>query len=387
MHNPTASSRSDPLLGGLTPAQFLAQYWQKRPLLVRQAVPGFRGLATRATLTQLAAREDVESRLFQRRGARWQVQGGPLPRALFARLPARQWTLLVQGLNLHLPAADALLRRFSFVPYARLDDLMVSYAVDGGGVGPHFDAYDVFLLQGEGRRRWRISRQKDRSLDTRAPHRLLANFRPQQEWVLEPGDMLYLPPQCAHDGVALGTCTTYSIGFRTPSAQEFGTAFLDHLRDKLCLAGMYADPDLRVQAHPAAISPAMVGKAEAMLRAIRFNREDVKQFLGIYLSEPKQQIVFSRPQRPMGPAAFRAALDARGARLARSTIMLFDEARIYINGEAVRMTPGLRSALRALRALADHRVMLPHTRLSAPLQALLHGWYCDGWLLLGAIDG
>ena len=283
------------LLGGLEPAAFLSQYWQKKPMLVRQAMPGFSGLVPPAGLMRLAGREDVEAKLFVRRGSRWTVRDGPFARAAFARLPRARWTLLVHGLNLHLPAADALLRRFGFIPYTRLDDVLVSYAVDGGGVGPHFDSYDVFLLQGEGRRRWRVSTQRDRTLDPHAPHRMLARFRAQREWILEPGDMLYLPPGCAHEGTAIGRCVTYSIGFRAPSAQELGTAFLDYLRDNLRLEGMYTDPGLKPQRHPAAIPPAMPLEVERMLARVNSGRTDVRRFLGAYLSEPKPHIVFAPP--------------------------------------------------------------------------------------------
>ena len=196
------------LLGGLSPRIFLRDYWQKKPLLIRAAVPGFNGLLERDELFALARDEDVESRFIAHDASGWQFERGPLPGSLLKRPKSKPWTVLVQGLNLLLPEADALMRRFSFIPYARLDDLMVSYATNGGGVGPHFDSYDVFLLQGTGRRRWQISAQKDLSLLDGAPLRILRNFVPEQEWVLEPGDMLYLPPHYAHDGVAEGECTT-----------------------------------------------------------------------------------------------------------------------------------------------------------------------------------
>src|SRR6266567_5729015 len=156
-------------------------------------------------------------------------------------MPESNWTLLVHGVNLHVAAADALLRRFAFLSYARLDDVLVSYAAPGGGVGPHVDSYDVFLLQGEGRRRWRLgcrmsgqtSRQRDLRLDPTLPAKILSRFRPEAEYILDAGDMLYLPPSYAHDGVAVDACTTYSIGFRAPTAQELATAFLDWMRDSI----------------------------------------------------------------------------------------------------------------------------------------------------------
>src|SRR5258705_8631034 len=187
------------LLGGLSPQVFLRRHWQKRPLLVRRALPGFRGVIGKRALFALAARNDIESRLVERRGKRWRVTQGPL-----TRLPpadAGNWTLLVNGVNCYSAAAERLLRRFAFVPQARLDDLMVSYAAPGGGVGPHFDSYDVFLVQGEGRRRWRYGRQDDLALRAGVPVKILRRFTPTHDATLAPGDMLYLPPAYAHDGV------------------------------------------------------------------------------------------------------------------------------------------------------------------------------------------
>jgi len=372
------------LLGSLTPARFLSQYWQKKPLLVRQAIPAFAGIVPSSELFRLAARENVESKLFVRRGAHWSMHDGPLPRTTFARLPRTRWTLLVHGLNLHVPAADGLLRRFAFIPYARLDDILVSYAANGGGVGPHFDSYDVFLLQGEGQRRWRVGTQRDRALDPRTPHRMLARFRPEHEWVLEPGDMLYLPPGCAHEGTAIGACTTYSIGFRAPSAQELGTAYLDYLRDTLRLEGMYDDPDLKAQRNPAAVPPGMARSVEHMLRKVRFRGTDLRRFLGEYLSAPKPQIVFSPPRAGLTARQFETAAQRSGMRLDPRTLLLFDAARMYVNGEAIAVPVPQRAAL---RALAGRRTLAPGATLPRALCSLLHRWYLHGWLLIGERHG
>src|ERR1700682_184175 len=260
-NRPMTDGAINELLGGLSAAAFLRKYWQKRPLLVRQAVGGFRGLLSRSELFALPGRDDVESRLVRHARGQRTLTRGPFRGRDLKRLPARDWTLLVQGVNLHVAAADALLRRFAFIPYARLDDVMVSYAVPGGGVGPHVDSYDVFLLQGEGRRRWQVSRKmsrrRDQTLDPSLPAKILTRFRPDAEYTLTAGDMLYLPPAYAHDGVAVGTCTTYSIGFRAPSAQELGTAFLDWMRDSIALEGRYADPSLAPATEPARIDPSM----------------------------------------------------------------------------------------------------------------------------------
>ena len=210
---------------------------------------------------------------------------------------ARNWTLLVNGVNHHNAQAEQLLRRFAFVPQARLDDVMVSYAAPGGGVGPHFDSYDVFLLQGRGRRRWRLSRARDFSLVPDAPLKLIAGFRAEQEMVLEPGDMLYVPPGWGHDGVALDECFTYSIGFRAPRGAELAAAFLDHLHERGLPDAAYRDPGLRPAARPARIGREMTAFAEAQLARIRWKRGDVEEFLGRYLSTPKANVVFRGSSR------------------------------------------------------------------------------------------
>ncbi|MFI4952039.1 MAG: JmjC domain-containing protein [Burkholderiales bacterium] len=372
-----AADRS--LLGGLTPAAFLRRHWQKRALLVRDAIPGFSGLLSRAELFRLAGRDDVESRLVLRERGTWSLAHGPFRGAHFRTLPARGWTLLVQGVNLHLGAGDALMRRFAFIPYARLDDLMVSYATPGGGVGPHFDSYDVFLLQGDGRRRWRTSRQRDLALKPALPLKILARFRPESAWTLAPGDMLYLPPDCAHDGVALEECTTYSIGFRAPSAQQLATAFLDWLRDHIALDGRYADPDLRPAREPAHIGAAMRGQCAARLAGIRWDRTSADIFLGCHLTEPKATVFFAPPAQPLTPRAFAAAAARRGVRLDARTQLLYDERRVFINGAAMAWP---QTGARALERLANARRLRAGARWPASPAALLYRWYCDGFVHL-----
>jgi len=365
------------LLGGIAPRDFLARYWQKRPLLVRGAVPGFRGAASKRELFALAARDDAESRLVTQTRGRWSLRHGPFAARELASLEPRNWTLLVQGVNEFVPTADALMRRFAFVPYARLDDVMVSYAVPGGGVGPHFDSYDVFLLQGFGRRRWRVSAQKDRSLDPRAPMRILSRFRPDAEWILEPGDMLYLPPGYAHDGVALDECTTWSIGFRAPSATELAREFLGFVDDGIALPGTYEDPGLVPSRHPAAIGDAMVDRIAAMLKRIEWRRADVERFVGEYLSEPKARVVFDPPSRPLSRARFAAAVRRRGVTVDPRTLMLFRGRWLYVNGERHAIPSSARAAL---IELCDRRTLAGDAARSAEALALLHAWYRSGYL-------
>jgi 50S ribosomal protein L16 3-hydroxylase len=334
---------------------------------------------SRAGLFRLACRDDVESRLVLREGGRWSLAHGPFRASYFTSLPSRRWTLLVQGVNLHLPAGDALLRRFAFIPYARLDDLMISYAAPGGGVGAHADSYDVFLLQGEGRRRWRISRQRDLSLKPASPLKLLANFRPDSEWTLGPGDMLYLPPDHAHEGVAIDACTTYSIGFRAASTQQLATAFLDWLRDEVALEGRYADPDLRPARAPARIGAAMQAQCADALGRIRWNRSATDVFLGCYLTEPKQNVYFTPPRRPLTPRAFAEAAARRGVRLDARTQLLYDGRWVFINGAAIARP---RTGGPAIELLANARGMASGNPVKAAPAELLYRWYCDGYLHL-----
>ena len=316
--------------------------------------------------------------MVRRQQGKWLLDHGPFDRSDFAALPDQRWTLLVQGLNLLLPAADTLLRRFAFMPYARLDDVMLSYAAPGGGVGPHVDSYDVFLLQGEGRRRWRISRQHDLALDPRAPLKVLKSFRAEQEWILEPGDMLYLPPGVAHEGVALDTCTTYSIGFRAPDAMELATGFLDFLHDGITLEGRYTDPDLTPTLHPAQIPSSMVSDSLRRLEKIRWGRREVERFLGEFLSNPKPTVIFEQPEKLMPPARFASLMTRAGIQLDRRTVMLYRGDVFYINGEAVRVTP---SAHSTLATLANTRILPPGVHIAAELAGLLYTWYCHGYLL------
>jgi len=344
------------LLGGLSPTRFLRDYWHKRPLLVRNAVPDFGGLLSPHEMQQLAGRGDVESRLIQGSGTHWQLDPGPFGKSDFKRLPKTEWTLLVQSLNHVLPEADALLAQFDFIPHARLDDLMVSYAVPGGSVGPHFDSYDVFLLQGQGRRRWQISTQTDLGLLENAPLKILRRFKAEEEWVLGPGDMLYLPPHVAHYGVAEEACTTYSIGFRAPMTEELAQGFLMHLQDTLTLEGRYADPDLRLQTHPGEIGRAMLAQIEAMIARVKWTKRDIAEFAGRYLSEPKPNVFFDAPEAPLSRVAFNKQANKIGVALNPKSRLLFSGGQFYINGEA--FTPAT-DEIPALRQLSDRRRLAP----------------------------
>ncbi len=367
-----------PLLGGISPAQFMKKYWQKKPLLIRQAIPGMRALLDRAELVDLAAQEDVQSRLViqtpQSASRPWRLRHGPFSRKALPPFKQSGWTLLVQSVDLLDARVHALREQFRFVPDARLDDVMISYATDGGGVGPHFDSYDVFLLQAQGRRRWRFGRQKDLRLQEDMPLKILASFVPEQDVVLEPGDMLYLPPRYAHDGVAEGECMTYSIGFRAPDRVELAQALLQGLAEQAgdtLARQLYGDTKQIATSNPASIPVAMQAFAhKAMERALRDPRALARN-LGEYLSEPAPQVWFA--QVPGEHDLY------HGVRLDRCTRMLYDQQHIFINGESFQASG--RDA-KLVRQLADQHSLDSRlcARLSPAARELLVQWLEDGWL-------
>jgi 50S ribosomal protein L16 3-hydroxylase len=378
-----------PLLGGLTPQQFMRRHWQKKPLLVRQAIPGFRPVLDRAALFQLAGQAHVESRLVQQQAKGWRMKQGPFgPRSLPA-LSAPAWTLLVQGVDLHDARAHALLQNFRFIPDARLDDLMISFATPGGGVGPHFDSYDVFLLQASGRRRWRISKQKDLSLQEGVPLKILQNFEAQEEFVLEAGDMLYLPPRYAHDGLAepfVGAdgkaqdCMTYSIGFRAPGRSELAGELLQRLADfdGDAQAGaaphLYTDRAQPATATPAALPSGLLDFAQQALHEALKDPLALACVLGEYLTEPKASVWFDEPLGSWdsgGPGGL--WLDPRSR-------MMYDTHHVFLNGESYR-AKGADATL--MRRLADRRSLSADDLRKASESALdlLADWYGAGWLV------
>lgn len=367
------------LLAGLSPAQFMRRHWQKKPLLVRQAIPGFVAPLSRAAVLALAASDAVESRLVRRREGRWLLRHGPLARRSLPALSEREWTVLVQGVDLHDGAAHALLRRFAFVPQARLDDVMVSFATDGGGVGPHFDSYDVFLLQAQGRRRWRIGRQKDLTLKDDLPLKILAHFEPEQEWVLEPGDMLYLPPRWAHDGIAEGECMTVSVGFRSPRRAQLAHEVLARVAEVAADdedSPLYRDPDQVAVARTGAIPAALQAFARTAVERALADPQALERALGEVLTEPKPSVWFE----PAPPALMeQVVLDAR-------TRMMYDAHHVFINGESWRAS-GRDAAL--MQRLADARRLAPHelARASDAALQLLAAWCDAGWAHGGAPQG
>jgi len=384
------------LLGGISPAQFMRRYWQRRPLLIRQAIPGMRPPLSAAALRRLAKRDDVQSRLIWREQGQWHMEHGP-----FARLPAareRDWTLLVQSVEQYDDAAAALLQRFRFVPDARLDDLMISIAGDAGGVGPHFDSYDVFLLQAQGRRRWRIGRQRDLDLAPGLPLKILRRFAPEQEFVLEPGDMLYLPPQVAHDGVAVGAdCMTISVGFRAPGQAALARGMLEAAAEQVAaragmgvgpyadpplpgpaLQGLYRDPGQPAVAHPAQLPQRMVDETLRAVQRLAFDEALAVRFLGCWLTEPHREAVFEPPPEDL-PDLLVDWPSTGTLQLDRRTRMLYRGRQLFINGELAPVP-----AHPLMRRLADERQLDcadPRVRRAGPaLRDCLVQWLHNGWL-------
>lgn len=278
------------LLGGLTAREFLRDYWQKKPLLVRQAIPDFESPISPDELAGLALEEEVESRLVIEHGERpWELQRGPFNEDTFQDLPERDWTLLVQAVDQFVPEVAELLEDFKFLPKWRIDDLMISFAAPGGGVGPHFDNYDVFLLQAHGRRRWQIGQMcdSDSPLLPHADLKILAEFEPTDEWVLAPGDMLYLPPCLAHCGTAEDDCMTYSVGFRAPSAAEVLTHFTDFLGQFLPDEERYSDADIQPSEDPNQIQRDALERLKALLNEHMSDERLLMTWFGQFMTEPK----------------------------------------------------------------------------------------------------
>lgn len=382
------------LLGGQTPEAFMRRYWQRKPLLVRQAIPNFKPSLSIADIKQLVRRDEVQSRLVLRDNTGWHMKTGP-----FKHLPAarsKNWTLLAQSVDLHDDATAQLLQQFRFIADARLDDAMISIATDGGGVGPHFDSYDVFLLQAHGQRRWRISQQSDLTLEPDLPLKILRNFKPEHDYVLEPGDMLYLPPHVAHDGIAMGNCMTISIGFRAPALATLARGLLDAAADQIGAralgdTGIYGEPPLpgpsltdvfgdkgvTATATPALLPDTMVNATLASIAKLRFGDRLASRFLGQWLTDLPPTALFetddNAPDLSTGlPPDGCIVLD-------RCTRLMYRNKELFINGEVAPCMPSP-----ALRTLANTRTLgcaqATARRLTHAELAMLADWLGMGWL-------
>ena len=381
------------LFGGISPDSFMKQYWHKKPLLIRGAIPAFT-LATQNgetldspisvdALVKLASKDSVETRLIKSNP--WSFDAGPFSKKAIPALDKPNWTLLLQGMEAHHRAAAKILSWFRFIPDARLDDLMISIAGIGGGVGPHFDSYDVFLIQMSGRRQWQISKQKDLSLNPNLPLKILQHFKAEHEWVLEPGDMLYLPPHIAHHGVALDAgCQTWSVGFRSPSFKELLQEGLWRLAESLEdipeLEHKFADPMQKATGHAEQLPGELVKQLTLKLRDLKLDQID--RFLpGItaYLSEPKPQALFDGPIKPLNPSRFSKQLSSKKLIPSPQTRILSLANEVFCNGENMSKDQA-KDIAQAWRTLSSKKGLLSQ-KVQATAQSSLYAAYLAGWLV------
>lgn len=377
---------------GMTPAQFLRDYWQKRPLLIRQAFAGFHSPIAPEDLAGLACEEGPLARLIQHDEARahWRVKTGPLKESDFAKTGHANWTLLVQDVDKWDMDVAALLDRFSFLPSWRVDDVMISYAEPGGGVGAHIDQYDVFLLQGLGQRHWAISTDPHAPKDFRSDVELkqLLHFQPTHEWLLDPGDMLYLPPGVPHDGVAFGgPCMTFSVGMRAPSQAELVGDLADYLAEHLSEEQRYADPDLAPSKRAGEIDSAALQRVrEAVPMAAALDDATLRDWFGRFITRYRTAQQPLPPGKPMSEAALRKQLEG-GASLLRhpwsrmAWTQTGSRGTLYANGHAYPAAPS--SAMQ----LCAQRVLSPPFELSALEQGLLLALVNDGHLVVRKLRG
>jgi 50S ribosomal protein L16 3-hydroxylase len=325
---------------------FLRDHWQKKPLLIRNPWSAWCNPLEPDELAGLACEPDVEARLIVQGRDQWKVEHGPFAETRFAKLGKKPWTLLVQAVDIQVPDVAALIAPFRFVPNWRIDDVMVSYATDGGGVGPHFDQYDVFLVQGLGKRRWQVGARCD-SATPLLPHddlRLLADFQATEEWILEPGDILYVPPGIAHNGVAVGDdCMTYSIGFRAPSRSDLIGAWSDDLLEQLQDDDRYEDPGLQAQQNPGEISAEAIAQLHAMVTRTLLDRDAFARWFGQYNSTRKYPDMDWQPDEALSVKALRLLL-AEGVPLCRNPASRFsffrqaDGLLLFVDGECFECT-------------------------------------------------
>lgn len=347
-------------LGNLTAKQFLRGYWQKKPLLIRQALPDFASPYSPEELAGLACEEEIESRIItttDNKDCPWQLRNGPFLESDFATLGEKNWTLLVQDCQRYSSEVAALLTHFNFIPQWRLDDIMISYATEGGSVGPHIDQYDVFLIQGKGERRWQIDSKaiSEDNLYAGCELDILKDFTPDEEWVLSPGDMLYLPPQLAHYGVAMNDCMTLSVGFRAPSHQEMVTAYLDDMYQHVDQKQRFSDPHRGV---PENISEIDVEDIAQFVDVLKHHINDNKRMADIFgrlVTETKQPDWFTPTEISKASLVQHGIVIDPDARLAFVREHYY-HIRLFANGESLEVCP---PAAHLVPLLCDNRMLRP----------------------------
>lgn len=313
-------------------SDFLKHYWQQQHLLIRKALPGYKPPLDGDDLAGLSLEENAESRIIINHGNnQWEVQYGPFAEDHFSTLPEKDWTLLVQAVDHWLFEINDLKQLFRFIPDWRIDDIMISYAPKGGGVGPHYDRYDVFLLQAAGQRRWKIGQQCD-SNTPQSDHdniRQLLQFDEQADYLLNPGDILYVPPGCAHWGTSESDdCMTISIGFRAPAHEQLIAQLCDDVASRLSEDQRYTDQDLPQTAHPASISPAAITQLQDVVTRHLLNEQTLAISFGKLMTQVKYPEIFT-------------VSDCEGTQLIRrpdarlAYFMTADELLLFANGECI----------------------------------------------------
>ena len=370
----------------MPPAQFLRDYWQKRPLLIRNAFPDFVSPVSPEDLAGLACEEAALSRIVQhdRKKDQWTLRSGPFAEAEFPNLPDHDWTLLVQDVDKWDADVRALLVRFDFLPRWRIDDVMISFAATGGSVGAHVDQYDVFLLQAQGQRHWQIS------TDANAPTafrddvelKLLREFKPTHEWTLDPGDMLYLPPGVPHHGVAVDACLTFSIGMRAPSQAELLVDFAEHLAQRTGDDARYADPDLSMSSDRYEIDDGAMARVRHALAVLQVDDAALAAWFGSYISAYRSADV-AAPPKPPSADHVRKTLASGGALLRHPFVRCAwtrqgRRALLFVGGTAYPM--GVVSARKLAASETIESVLFDP--LDADAQAAVVALTCDGSYML-----
>ncbi|MBT8126542.1 MAG: cupin domain-containing protein [Gammaproteobacteria bacterium] len=375
--------------GDISTETFLHDYWQKKPLLVKNAFPHIQSPLTPNELAGLACEDDVNSRLVieQHKQGPWHVVHGPLNEDDFNELPATHWTLLVTDVDKHVPAARALIDRFRFIPDWRIDDLMISYAPEGGSVGPHSDAYDVFLIQALGQRRWMINSDFDETCLDDTELRILQHFDAAEDWVLDPGDMLYLPPNIAHYGIALNDCMTCSVGFRAPSVSNMISEYAEFIAAATDREQRYQDPDLAYQQNPAEIQRTVLTRIKTLL-AMQLAIDDDKllRWFGEFTSEPRSGLHTEPPETQYASFHELCTAFTLETRIAQAPVSKYlyarrqDQAWLFVDGKTYVTSPAFAAVLSGNRSLATRDVLASITDPAD--ERVLLDLYNNGQLLI-----
>ncbi|APG61559.1 cupin [Sphingorhabdus lutea] len=369
---------------------FLRYYWQKKPCLIKNPWTAWQNPLAPDELAGLACEAEVESRLIVHENNGIYVENGPIEEARFSLLGQKSWTLLVQAVDHHVPDVAALIRPFRFIPDWRIDDIMVSIAADGGGVGAHYDQYDVFLIQGLGRRKWQVGQACDEKTPL-LPHehlRLLADFHVTDEWVLDAGDILYVPPGVAHNGVAIGdNCMTYSIGFRAPSTGELIGNWSDDILGQLTDDERYCDPQLLRQENAGEITPVAIQALHHLVQQKLNDSAAFATWLGEYLSAAKYADMDWRPEHPMNLDEIKAYIE-QGEKICRNAASRFlfihaadnaENVTLFVNGHAYQCSG--ETAHFAKHICANDNFILDHVYAkNDAIMAICHDLFSSGHL-------